>query len=202
MRQRIVSVALVAVIVALVLFAVPLAVVVRSALFSNERLELERAALQAGARVGPDFAAGDPVELPPDRTSSIGIYDLTLHLRAGQGPATGDETVARAASGVVAQTESGGTVAVAVPITSAERVVGVVRAAVPAQAVWLNVLLAWLVLVGLAAMALAAAVLVARRQARLLSEPLESLSPRSPGALPAVISARVPGRAGSRKYNG
>jgi signal transduction histidine kinase len=191
MRQRIVSAAVVAVIVALVLFAVPLAVVVRSALFSNERLELERAALQAGARVGPEFAAGDPVELPVDRTRTIGIYDLTVRLRAGQGPATGDELVARALSGVVAQTESAGTVAVAVPITSAETVVGVVRAAVPAQAVWFNVVLAWLVLAGLAVMSMVAAVLVARRQARLLSEPLESLSEISRRIASGDLSARA-----------
>jgi len=191
MRQRIVRVAVAAVVVALALFAVPLGVVVQNTLFSEERLELERAALQAGARVGPDFAAGDDVELPTDPTRTIGIYDPAMRLRAGRGPETGDRTTRRAATGVVAETDEDQQLVVAVPITSSERVVGVVRAAIPTGVTWSHVLLAWLVLAGLAAAAMAAAVLVARRQARLLSAPLEDLSGVSQRVADGDLTARA-----------
>jgi hypothetical protein len=51
MRERVVRVALVAVAVALVLFAVPLALMVQSAFFTEERGELEREALAAALRI-------------------------------------------------------------------------------------------------------------------------------------------------------
>ena len=53
-RQRIVRVAGAAVVIALLLFAVPLAVVIRTALFDDERRELEGTALQAAVRIDPD----------------------------------------------------------------------------------------------------------------------------------------------------
>lgn len=191
MRQRIVRVAVVAVMAALIMFAVPLAVVVRSSLFSEERRELERAALQAAARVGPEFATGDPVELPVDQTRTIGLYDSTLHLRAGLGPANGDSVVAQAATGSLADAEIGDNLVVAVPVTASEAVVGVVRAAIPTRVVWYSVFLAWLVLAALAAVALTVAVLVARRQSGLLSEPLESLSETSQRVADGDLTARA-----------
>ena len=61
--------------IALLLFAVPLAVIIRTALFDDERRELERAALQAAVRIDPDFAHDDPVELPPNE-QQVGVYDV------------------------------------------------------------------------------------------------------------------------------
>lgn len=85
MRQRIVRVAVAAVLIALLLFAVPLAVVIRTALFDDERRELERTALQAAVRIDPDFAHDDPVELPPNE-QQVGVYEVSLELRFGPGP--------------------------------------------------------------------------------------------------------------------
>ncbi|MFK0050388.1 hypothetical protein ACIQU4_41060 [Streptomyces sp. NPDC090741] len=65
MRQRVVRVALVAALVALVLLAVPLAVVIRASFFADERGELQRDALAAAARVSTDFTAGDPSNYHP-----------------------------------------------------------------------------------------------------------------------------------------
>jgi len=91
MRQRVVRVAVVAVAVALVLFAVPLAITIRSAFFTQERGELERAALAAAVRVGPQFATGDQVELPAtEADTSVGVYDMKFQLRAGRGPTVAD----------------------------------------------------------------------------------------------------------------
>jgi hypothetical protein len=158
-----------AVAIALLLFAVPLAVIVRSALFDGERRELQAAALRAAVRMDPDFAHDNPVELPHNRDQQVGVYDVGLRLRAGQGPQTGDAVVKSAATGSVADGQIGGELIVAVPVTSQEKVVGVVRAAQPVGVIWVTVLLAWLALVALAAAAFGVAVLVARRQARHLS---------------------------------
>ena len=179
MRERIVRVALAAVAIALLLFAVPLAVIVRSALFGDERRELEGAALTAAVRIDPDLAHSDPIELQGNRVQQIGVYDVRSRLRFGHGPETGDAVVQRAAAGSVADGQIGGELIVAVPVTSQEKVVGVVRAAQPVLVIWNSVLLAWLALVALAGMAFGVAVVVARHQARHLSAPLEALAETS-----------------------
>lgn len=178
-RERIVRVAIAAVAIALLLFAVPLAVIVRSALFDDERRELEGTALQGAVRIDPDFVHGDPIELPHLSDQQAGAYDVSLRLRFGLGPATGDAIVQQAATGSVAEGQIGGELIVAVPVTSQEKVVGVVRAAQPVQVIWKRVVLAWLALAALAAAAFGVAVLVARRQARHLSAPLEALAETS-----------------------
>ena len=181
-----------AVAVALVLFAVPLAITIRSVFFTQERGELERAALTAALRVGPQFATGDQVELlPPTKDTVVGVYDMTRRLRAGQGPPAADPVTRGAVGGVVTDGQIGGDLVVAVPISSAETVVGVARASVSAGAVWQRVILAWLLLAGLAAGALLVGVLVARRQARLIAEPLEALSAASQRVADGDLTARA-----------
>ena len=178
--------------VALVLFAVPLAIMVRSAFFTQERVELERAALAAALRVGPQFASGDQVELPVATADNpVGVYDLKMQLRTGKGPREADLVTRNAARGVVADGQVGTAVVVAVPITSGENVVGVVRASVADSVVWTRVILAWLVMAALAVTALLVAILVARRQARLLSEPLEALSTVSRRIADGDLTARA-----------
>jgi signal transduction histidine kinase len=192
MRARVVRVAVTAVAVALVLFAIPLAITVRSAFLTQERGELERAALSAALRVGPDFASGDGVELPPaEADKDVGVYDRTFRLRAGRGPSTADDITQRAAGAVVAEGQVGSDLVVAVPVSFAEDVVGVVRASVATQVVWQRVILAWLLLAAVAVGCLLAAILVARRQARSISEPLEALSAASQRVADGDVTARA-----------
>jgi signal transduction histidine kinase len=192
MRQRVVRVAVGAVAVALVLFAVPLAIMVRSAFFTQERGELERVALAAALHVGPQFASGDKVELPTTVTDNpVGVYDMKMRLRAGRGPGAADEVTRRAAKGVVADGRTGTDLVVAVPVTSGENVVGVVRASVADAVVWQRVILAWLVMTALAVASLLVAILVARRQAGLLSRPLEALSTASRHIAEGDLAARA-----------
>ncbi|MGW3287048.1 HAMP domain-containing sensor histidine kinase [Streptomyces sp. NPDC001002] len=143
-------------------------------------------------RVSPDYVTGDPVELPaPPAGGRLGLYDPALHLRAGSGPRTGDAAVRRALGAEVVRGRSGGDLVVAVPVSHDERVIGVVRAASPASDVRDRVLLAWLVLAGVCALALAVAVLVARRQARALAAPLEDLSRHCRAVTAGDLSARA-----------
>ncbi|MFB8353010.1 sensor histidine kinase [Streptomyces niveus] len=192
MRQRVVRVALVAALVALLLLAVPLAVVIRASFFADERGELERTAMAGAVRVSPDFATGDPVELPSKRSEGrLGVYDAKLRLRTGTGPATADAATRQALKGSVVQRRSDGELVAAVPVSSNERVIGVVRASTGTGRVWGRIVLAWTALLGAALVALGAAVLVARRQARALSSPLESLSRASQTVADGDLTARA-----------
>ncbi|MET7683616.1 HAMP domain-containing sensor histidine kinase [Streptomyces sp. NPDC005423] len=192
MRQRVVHVALVAASVALVLLAVPLALAIRVSFFTEERGELQRDAMAAVIRVSPGFAVGDPVELPPGQSEGqLGVYDTALRLRAGSGPGTADAATRRAAAGTVVQQRTGGELLAAVPVSQGERVIGVVRASTSTRSVWNRVLLAWAALLGAVLIALAAAVLVARRQARVLTAPLESLSRTSQAVADGDLAARA-----------
>ncbi|MGW1000359.1 HAMP domain-containing sensor histidine kinase [Streptomyces sp. NPDC002520] len=192
MRQRVVRVAVVAALVAVVLLAVPLALAIRSALYADQRDTLERAALAAAVRVSPDYVTGDPVELPASPAGGhLGLYDPQARLRAGSGPATADSPVHHAFGGAAVRTRSGGDLVVAVPVSHAEQVIGVVRASSPVAAVRDRVLLTWAALLGVAVVALTVAVLVARGQARALTAPLEDLSRHCRAVTEGHLNARA-----------
>lgn len=192
MRQRVVRVALTAVMVALVLLAVPLALAIRSSLYAAQRDALERAALAGAVRVSPDYATGDPVELPPPPAGGrLGLYDPQLRLRAGSGPRTGDDTVRRALAGRVTRSTGGSEIVAAVPVSHDERVIGVVRVSSAVQDVRDRVLVGWAILLGAAVLALTVAVLVARRQARALAAPLEDLSRHCRAVTGGDLTARA-----------
>ncbi|WP_089104255.1 HAMP domain-containing sensor histidine kinase [Streptomyces hyaluromycini] len=192
MRQRVVRVALTAALVAVVLLAVPLALAIRSSLYADQRDTLERSALAAAVRVSPDFVTGDPVELPaPPAGGRLGLYDPHLRLRAGSGPRPGDTPVGQALGGAAVRGRAGADLVVAVPVSHAEKVIGVVRASTPAAAVRDRVFAAWTLLLGVAALALTVAVLVARRQARALAAPLEDLSRHCRAVTEGDLTARA-----------
>ncbi|MFD9585196.1 histidine kinase dimerization/phospho-acceptor domain-containing protein [Streptomyces sp. NPDC059980] len=192
MRQRVVRVAVAAVLVALVLLATPLALAIRYSLYADQRDTLERAALAAAVHVNPDYTAGDPVELPaPAQDEQLGLYDPNLRRNSGTGPAAGDEAVRRAFGGVISRASPGGRLVAAVPVSHNEQVIGVVRASSPASDVRGRVLLGWTALLGVGLLALAVAVLVARRQARLLTAPLEDLSRHCQAVTDGDLTARA-----------
>lgn len=180
--------------VALVLFALPLGAALRAYLFADERNELEREALAAAVHVGPDFASGDRVELPPSpQDVRIGVYDMQLRRQAGTGPRKAGASARHAARGSVsgARTTASGELVAAVPVSRNERVVGVVRASTDSRGVWWHVVEGWLALVATALAALGAAILVARRQARALTGPLESLSRQCRAVTDGDLTARA-----------
>ncbi|MFJ9817704.1 ATP-binding protein [Streptomyces sp. NPDC101151] len=192
MRQRVVRVAVTAVLVALFLLAIPLAFAIRSSSYADQRDSLERSALAAAVRVNPDYAAGDPVELPkPAAGEQLGLYDPDLRLRAGSGPRSGDGAVRRSLDGVIAHVETGGELVVAVPVPHDEQVIGVVRASSAVSSVRAHFLLGWAVLLGAAVLALAVGVFVARRQTRALAQPLEELSRHCQAVTAGDLAARA-----------
>ncbi|GAA0947148.1 HAMP domain-containing sensor histidine kinase [Kribbella koreensis] len=185
-------VALAAVCVALLLLAVPFAIGIKLSFFSDEATELERAALAAAVQVGPDFTAGDPVELPTPLTDGrVAVYDNLGKLRAGAGPSAIDDLTQRARAGKVVQGRVDGELVVAVPVFAAEQVIGVVRSASPTTAVWTRVLLAWLGVAAVTIFALLVGLAVAVRQASRLAKPLESLASVARSVTAGDLTARA-----------
>jgi signal transduction histidine kinase len=176
-RRRIQWVGVLAAAMAIALFGVPLAVAVIVLYQNDERGELRRLADTTATRVAPDLAAGrDLAPLPAGHEDTrVAVYRLDGRLLQGAGPPLADAPVRGAATGAV--TDGSGTeVVVAVPVTSGDRVIAVVRAGSPRSRVLLQIGATWLFLAGLAIAATAAAALLARRQARRLAEPLERLA--------------------------
>ncbi|MEV8390544.1 MULTISPECIES: HAMP domain-containing sensor histidine kinase [unclassified Streptomyces] len=192
MRQRVARVAVTAVLVALVLLATPLALAIRSSLYADQRDTLERAALAAAVRVNADYRTGDPAELrAPGSGERVGLYDPGPALRAGTGPRAGDTMVRQALHGLIARTTTGSELVVAVPVSHNEEVIGVVRASSAVSAVRERVFLGWAALCGAALLALTVAVLVTRRQARVLATPLEDLSRHCRAVTEGDLTARA-----------
>src|SRR3954453_2633321 len=97
MRRRILVVALSAVTVAILLFGIPLAIAIERNIVTQERNELERAALRAAPAVSPPYRPGDPVELPqPESQTKLGLYTTTGRRVSGDGPAALDAAALRA----------------------------------------------------------------------------------------------------------
>lgn len=129
MRRSILTTTLVITAAAVLMFAVPLAVVVSRLLDEQGALRLERQAVLAARNIPADFATGrDPAELPSDSGIDYALYAEDGRRVAGIGPATIDGLSRQALGNRVVDGEIGETLVVAIPVIDDERVVGVLRA--------------------------------------------------------------------------
>jgi signal transduction histidine kinase len=177
-RNRILGAILAVTAMAVVLFGLPLALAVQHLYRSEAVVRLEREAARATTHVPDSFAtSGDPVELPAasDQTQ-LALYSADGRLVSGTGPAAVEAPVQAAFGGRVAEQTIDDRIVVAVPVADEERVVAVVRAALPASIVDARVRRAWLVMAALAVGAVAVAALVARAVAGHLSRPVDALA--------------------------
>jgi signal transduction histidine kinase len=179
---------------AVVLFAVPLAVVLGRVYRDEELLRLQRDTVAATREL--DLATpGDPVELPPSR-DRLSVYARDGRRVAGRGGAVADAVVRAAIrTGRPTDATEDGRLVVAVPLLTGERVTGAVRAERPAAAAADDAHDAWLVLAGLGLAAIAAAGVAALLLARRLAVPLERLAVAARRLGDGDFSARSP-RAG------
>ncbi|HEY6425097.1 MAG TPA: HAMP domain-containing sensor histidine kinase, partial [Pseudonocardiaceae bacterium] len=132
----------------------------------------------AAAAVSADVLRGKmPTDLrdPNDGTHLAVYVDRGLRI-LGTGPEGGDPAVYAALHGEISNKDLNGELVVAVPVTHDTDVIGAVRAASPVMAVYRQVVLVWLGMLGLGGLAIGMVWLVARRQARRLARPLEELS--------------------------
>lgn len=178
MRRRIVVLAVLAAILATGLFGVPLAIGAAGYYRSDESSELERLADTAAIEITADLVQGRlPTTLPETEIeTTLGLYDVAGARVLGRGPDRPDDLVAAALAGTTTRGTAGDNLVVAVPVTDGRTVLAVVRAATPRSEVYDRTLTTWLVMLGLAAVAVGLTWLVARRQAARLAAPLESLA--------------------------
>lgn len=130
MRRRVLIAILGVTAVAIMLFAIPLAIVFERLENEGAALRLERQAIVASRNVPADFdTGGDPVELPetPDGVR-FGLYDQQGALVAGFGPSQADTVTLRALRNEFADLETPEVRVAAVPVAANERVVGAIRA--------------------------------------------------------------------------
>jgi signal transduction histidine kinase len=176
LRSRVLVSIMTVTVLAVILFALPLAAAVQRLYRTETITALQRDAARAAAVV-PDSIPGGPASLPPGLSSlpSFGVYDTAGRRVAGSGPARS----ALAASGAKTQVRDaveGVDLAVIVPIPSDQKAVGTVRAAVPYRLVTDRVHRAWAAMALFALLAIGLAAVLARRQAVHLAAPLERLT--------------------------
>ncbi|MGB6162938.1 MAG: HAMP domain-containing sensor histidine kinase [Pseudonocardiaceae bacterium] len=179
MRTRIVGLAVLAAVLAIGLFGVPLAAGALKYALNDERIKLLRVADGAAAAVTADVLRGNtPTELhEPQDGTHLAVYVDRGHRILGIGPEGGDEAVYHALhDGEINNRNYHGDLVVAVPVTHDSDVIGAVRAASSRATIYRQVALVWLGMLGLAGLAIGTVWLVARRQARRLARPLEELS--------------------------
>ena len=179
MRRRIVTLAVVAAVLAITLFGIPLGYAVAASMLGDEAAEAEHVADVAAIGVAAHLARNEPVTALPASGSDIvlALYSPAGTRLTGAGPGRADSVVLDAVGGQVASdSDASGGLAVAVPVTDGTTVTGVIRAASPYPGVWLRIAGAWGVMLALGAVAVGAVSLLARQQARRLSAPLESLA--------------------------
>src|SRR4051812_48780889 len=170
MRRRLVLAIAGVAAAAIVLFAVPLAVVLERSYRDEELLRLQRDTI-AATRAIDVGEPGDPIELPPSR-DALAAYDRTGRRVAGSGAA--DATVREALrTGKAADAAADGRLVVAVPLLSGERVTGAVRAQRSGTEAARDAHQAWLVLAAGAIALIALAILAALIAGRRLAAPLE-----------------------------
>lgn len=193
MRTRIVGLAVLAAVLAIVLFGVPLAAFVVRYSLDDECNELERVADLAAVSASVELVGGRaPADLPHrGDVDALGVYDSAGRRIAGSGPDVADTVTARARSRIERSTDLGGDIVVAVPIVTDVALLGVVRASTPRSETYTQIGGAWLFMAGLAGVALLAVYLVARTMGARMSRPLEHLADTARALGDGDFSARV-----------
>jgi signal transduction histidine kinase len=161
---------------AVILFAVPLAVVLRHGYRDEDLLRLQRDTIAATRGIDVSSRPGDPIELPRS-ADALAVYDAGGRRVAGRGPASAPSVVTSVLrTGRPADATHGGRLEVAVPLLVAERVTGAVRAVRSDAGAARDTRGAWLVLAAIATGLIAAAGMAALVLGRRLAAPLERLA--------------------------
>lgn len=174
MRRRLLIAIGAVAILAVLAFAAPLGIVLGHSYRDQGLLRLQRDTVAISRAVDVSGQAGDEIEIP--RSSDLlGVYDLRGRRLAGRGPARVDSIAAQAlrSGRPVDATDGGSGLVVAVPLRSGERTVGVLRAQ---RASVGGAGRGWLVIAGVAAIVIAAALGAALLLSRRIARPLEDVA--------------------------
>jgi len=178
---------------ALVLFALPLALAIRTVYTEEAATALQREAGRIVALV-PDeqLTQPDRIRQPDDRAESLGVYDPTGRRVSGTGPEVSRQAAAAVASGVATTGREGAELASFLPVRADGQPAVVVRAALPWSTVTGRVLRAWALMGLLVLLVLGVAWWVADRLARRLAAPLERLADSAATLGQGGFGLRVP----------
>lgn len=174
-RRLVIAIASVAAL-AVVLFAVPLALVLQRTYRNEALLRLQRDTVAATREIDISRVTSDPVELPAG--DGYAVYDSTGRRVAGtSGPPVADNIV-RDALNARAPTSAttNGRLVVAVPLVDNEQVTGAVRAEQDDSVVTNATRNRWWLLIGVGLGVIALGVVAAIALGRRLARPLERLS--------------------------
>ncbi|OYN77926.1 sensor histidine kinase [Mycolicibacterium sphagni] len=179
MRNRIVTLAMLAATLATSMFAVPLALFAAHYYRSQQSAELERVADAAAVDVAADLFhgrfAGDLPKGP--RGAQLAIYDAGGRLLGGHGPGTADPVVtATLADNTVHYDRDRDQLLAAVPVAEGAHAAYAIRATTSDTEVYRRIHLTWALMIALGALVLLVTWQLARWQARRLARPLEYLS--------------------------
>jgi signal transduction histidine kinase len=177
-RTRVTTAIVLVAVLAVGLFAVPLAVAA-DRLFREQVFDrLARDASRAAGEVPVEGITGKvPVHLPSplDRRTELGLYNRAGQLIAGSGPKQDGTAGSVASTQVTTRRHSHGSLIVTVPVR-VERGSTAVRAAAPYDEVTERAWVAWGLMTGLGLGVLIIATLLARYQAARVAAPLEQLT--------------------------
>ncbi|MCU1379813.1 MAG: integral rane sensor signal transduction histidine kinase, partial [Acidimicrobiales bacterium] len=178
MRRRVLLSMVLVTAVAVAVFAVPLGVAASRLYRSREVSKLEREATRAaGAFPSADGGtAPSPVLPESDPGVRLALYDRNGQLLTGTGPRTGGSEVRSAIGGRVTDDHDGAWLAVAIPVHDEQQIVGAARAAVSWDEVAGDSRQSWLVMAGIAGIAVGIAGLLAWSQTSRLVDPIDGLT--------------------------
>jgi signal transduction histidine kinase len=177
---------------AMILFALPLALVLERSYRDDELLKLQRDTIAATRGIDLSRQSTDQIELPRFN-GDIGVYTAAGTRVAGVGPPVADRETKRALTHPApAGTAAGGKLVVAVPLLNGEQITGAVRAQRTQAEVASRSHRAFLALAGLGAGVLALAALAALALARRLARPLETLAAAARRVGEGDFAARAP----------
>ena len=176
-RTRIIGVAVWCSVLAIVLFGVPLAVAVVMYAVQDAQGDLTSSARSISIEESGNVYDEDRItDVDRRAADAVAVFDEDGDWLGGDRLDDDWPELDEALDGQSARGSRDGQYVVAVPVTHADETIGAVVATQPQSAVWPKILLTWAGMVALAALAMASAWSVGRRQARRLAAPLEELA--------------------------
>ncbi|MET3803114.1 signal transduction histidine kinase [Nakamurella sp. UYEF19] len=177
MRRRIIRLSTAVTAVAILLFGLPLAIGLTRYFISEQHRSLHDAAAGIAVAVSGDQGLRQlPTDANAEAARQFAVYDPIGTKIAGDAPAASGPLVDAALRGGVVDGQVDGRYAVAVPVTDGNTVVGAVLATQSDALLSTPVAVTWIAMTALALMALIVSWLLGRRQARVLTRPLEDLA--------------------------
>lgn len=177
MRRRIIRLSTAVTLVAIILFGLPLAIGLTRYFISEQHRQLHDLATGVAIEVSGDQGLRQlPATAHSDTMHQYAVYDPTGARIAGAAPAGGADLVTAALSGKVSDGRLDNRYAVSVPVTDGNTVVGAVLATESDSPVSRTVAMTWTIMAALAILSLTVSWRLGRRQAQVLTRPLEELA--------------------------